>query len=64
MGLDKERIKEELKDFSEDAAEVIGDALKKHFWKSAKAAWKNFSVVQKLYVVGILSAYSYILYSI
>ncbi len=62
MSLDKEKIKEELKEFSEDAAEVIGDALKKHFWKSAKAAWKNFSVVQKLYVVGILSAYSYILY--
>ena len=33
MALDTEKIKEELKDFSEDAAEVIGDALKKHFWK-------------------------------
>ena len=62
MAIDKERIKEELKDFSEDAAEVIGDALKKHFWKSVKAAWKNFSVIQKLYVVGIFGAYSYLLY--
>ena len=33
MALDKDKIKEELKDFTEDAAEVIGDALKKHFWK-------------------------------
>ena len=48
MALDKEKIKEELKDFTEDAAEVIGDALKKHFWKSVKAAWKGFSVIQKL----------------
>jgi len=47
MALDKEKIKEELKEFSEDAAEVIGDALKKHFWKSVKAAWKGFSVIQK-----------------
>ena len=62
MAIDKERIKEELKDFSEDAADVIGDALKKHFWKSVKAAWKNFSVIQKLYVVGIFAAFSYLLY--
>ena len=38
MALDKDKIKEELKDFTEDAAEVIGDALKKHFWKSVKSA--------------------------
>ena len=62
MALDKDKIKEELKDFTEDAAEVIGDALKKHFWKSVKAAWKGFSVIQKLYVVGIFAAYSYLLY--
>tara|TARA_R100001594_G_scaffold76702_1_gene111356 strand:+ start:400 stop:594 length:195 start_codon:yes stop_codon:yes gene_type:complete len=62
MALDKNKIKEELKDFSEDAAEVIGDALKKHFWKSLKAAWINFSVIQKLYVVAIFTAYSYLLY--
>ena len=62
MALDKEKIKEELKEFSEDAAEVIGDALKKHFWKSAKAAWKNFSIIQKLYVAGAFFIYSYLLY--
>ena len=62
MALDKDKIKEELKDFTEDAAEVIGDALKKHFWNSVKAAWKGFSVIQKLYVVVIFGAYSYLLY--
>jgi|TARA_A100001037_G_C14769579_1_gene465457 hypothetical protein len=60
--LDKKKIKAELKDFSEDAAEAIGEALKENFVKCCKAAWAGFSVLQKLYVVGIFMAYSYLLW--
>ena len=48
--LDKKKIKAELKDFSEDAAEAIGEALKENFWKCGKAAWAGFSVIQLIHI--------------